>query len=225
MEKGSQFKNIVDNNIPPIIPVPYDESKYVLECATRVGSRMGWTEDFIQIAAIQTLIALICKVFSPNDTSLPPLLDHIWHEMILETGDYKKICYSVFKQFLHHTSKTVSDSIEAKNSRIDNLVAIWNVLFKSVPRDPKCWEREQPSRKKGRFDDAFKIEIKRLQDPSIHLRVGHQTPISFVKNAIQALEGYETSAQNLIHAGVVLDDSYIIDSDLVLYLIMRLRGC
>jgi|GWRWMinimDraft_12_1066020.scaffolds.fasta_scaffold26264_1 hypothetical protein len=221
MEKGSQF----NNNIPPIISIPPDGSKYVIECATRVGSRMGWTNDFIQIAAIQTLMALICKVFSPNDTSLPPLLDHIWHEMILETDDYKKICDTVFKQFLHHTSKTVSDSIETKNSRIDNLVAIWNVLFKSVPCDTKCWEREQSSRKRSRFDFSFNVEIKRQTEPSMHLVVPHNTTIGALKNVIQTIEGYESGAQRLIHAGTALDDSYIIDSDIVLHLVMRLRGC
>ncbi len=47
-------------------------------------------------------------------------VDALWHEMILNTREYKNFCDTCLGKFLHHTSRDAEDK-----GRLDNTIEIW----------------------------------------------------------------------------------------------------
>jgi len=70
---------------------------------------------------------LVCKSYVRDSTllSLPPKVDHAWHQAILNTFPYRQMCKGVFGRILEHTTLTSSDTWEEKNGRIDATIVLY----------------------------------------------------------------------------------------------------
>lgn len=227
---------------------------FILPCAEQVGARLGWSAEFTRIAAHQTFFALCCKAVVDESltASLPPLLDQIWHEMILETQPYRELCEQVFGKFLDHTARSSSHSVKTKNERIDILVAVWDTIYHSATRDPLCWERERDQigspvpvqGKRGRGKkakheaeevgiwkpDSFKIFVKSINGKVQTCHVSPLMSIGTLKRLIWCEEGIPSDQQRLIYAGVQLEEGTTlrrrgIQAQSTFHLVLRIRGC
>lgn len=227
----------------------YEVVDFILPCAEAVGTRLGWSEQFTLVAAKQTFFALCCKAIANEslNASLPPLLDQIWHEMILETQAYRQLCEEVFGKFLEHTARTAADSVHDKNKRIDILVAIWATVYPFVP-DPVCWARESdhPAEhsvrgKRGRGKkakaeielwkpDTFQFFVKTLTGKTLTLVGSPMMSFGTVKRLIWCKEGIPSDQQRLIFAGSNISDEMTLSEgnvkkECTLHLVLKVTGC
>lgn len=197
-----------------------------------------WSPEFTKIAADQTYRALYCKslAHSEFEVSVPPLIDQIWHEMILETKDYREFCKGLGK-FLEHSKRMADDDLEIKNRRIDNLATIWSNVYPDVPMDAECWRREdsdvEPATKKAKkSSNDLKIHVKSMNGQTTTLKVNPATTIGTILGLIQNRQGIPRDMQRIVFAGKCLSESpektvkdFKIKDESSLHLILRLRGC
>lgn len=111
--------------------------------ARRVCREQKWREDRVAALAEECMRALYCKVATfedPLSLSLPPKLDAVWHALILETKEYRRVCRALGAD-VEHTTAGADDSVAEKNARVDQTVRHYQVLFNAAP-DDWCWERE-----------------------------------------------------------------------------------
>jgi ubiquitin domain-containing protein len=198
-----------------------------------------WSPEFTKIAAVQTYRALYCKALAHSEfeVSVPPLIDQIWHEMILETKDYREFCKGLGK-FLEHSKRMANDDLEIKNRRINNLATIWSNVYPDVPMDAECWRREEsdaePVTKKAKHlpNGSFKINIKTTTNKIFTLLVNPATSIGTLTGLVQNSQGVPKEQQRIIFAGKSLHESpektvgdFGVKEESTLHLVLRLRGC
>jgi len=119
----------------------------------------GWDNDKIKTNAKETFNALLSKSLSddPLGCSIPPELDLVWHEMILNTEKYQLFCKKVFNEFLHHTTETMNDELEVKQARVDRTLAICKSVI-----DPRTeWKMET------KHEIKHEGERKRVRETSV----------------------------------------------------------
>jgi hypothetical protein len=105
--------------------------------------------------------------------SMPPQVDHAWHQALLNTRLYRAFCEDVFGQFLEHTTVSAGDSLERKNARVDVAVALYREMFAQSPPDD-LWTREEGGRRKHRRNKAPVPLIRSVPDRVIEVVVGEE---------------------------------------------------
>ena len=112
-----------------------------LELAREVAKNYAWSEDQCEALSHELFYALLCKACYMGDSmllSLPPNLDMLWHEFILNCKDYREFCNTVCDGvFLHHTQFTVDDALSVKNDRVCLTLKIYSSIFPN--RTPNKW--------------------------------------------------------------------------------------
>ncbi len=91
-------------------------------------------ERFLPIKRhLQDFDAILC---SPS-----PLLDMAWHELILFTKLYAKLCG---KSFLHHNPAGELDDVQVKAQRYAKTRVAYEELFGAIPNDHDIWPAVYP---------------------------------------------------------------------------------
>lgn len=108
-------------------------SNYIEQCALKAG-RNVWDASKSAVNARETYRALLCKSLAvePRDCALPPELNAVWREMILETEQYSEFCTHVIGSFLHHGGEA-PDAPESRQARVDQTRAIYRQVFHAMP--------------------------------------------------------------------------------------------
>jgi Ubiquitin family len=132
--------------------------------AAQEAAKKYWPADRTapapEVIARELILALYAKAFGAKPThsgcgaspkhdasstlafSLPPYLDLVWHEFILEVADYVAFCQPAFGFLLPHTSRTAADTEAVKQSR----VMLTFTLRSQMPGAPEpnawCWKSE-----------------------------------------------------------------------------------
>jgi hypothetical protein len=64
---------------------------------------------------------------------LPPLLDAIWHECILNTRAYTSLCKRLCGDYIHHATTSEQHDEQEKQSRVDQTVINYRKRFREEP--------------------------------------------------------------------------------------------
>lgn len=177
--------------------------------------------------------ALYVKDLS-KDGGLPPALDAIWHECILNTRDYTLLCQRVRGCYVHHTTVSEQDNEEQRVSRVDQTVINYRKRFREEP-DAQLWDDvAEFVPVKFVFRRECTIYVKYIVDLATHtlrLVLDTSNTVEYVKQQIsKMLIDTPVDQQRLIFAGQQLEDGrtladYNIGHQSTLHLVMRLRGC
>ena len=182
-------------------------------------------EAFALVADL--LRCLYCKVFVAPEVemslSLPPILDELWHEAILNTDWYQRLS-KCLGRFPRHTTVTAGDSEKAKRVRINRTRGIYKALFEREP-EGAWWpiqeikqepddraeqeqeqeqEQSQPAHKRAKpEDEVIRIVVVNMSDDwsELIIRCKLSTLVAKVQNAY---------ARSL---GIRGDDFYLTDYD------------
>jgi hypothetical protein len=159
---------------------------------------------------------------------LPPVLDAIWHEAVLNTKAYYQLCFYLRGVFIHHETNSEQDNNVERISRIDHTVLAYRRQYEQEP-DSTIWN-----------DDAecviepptynYQIFIKMLDGVTRTMDVRANTFVSAVKAQIQQWTGIPTCMHRLIYAGKQFDDSktlwdYGVTQYSTLHFCLRVGGC
>lgn len=174
---------------------------------------------------------------------LPPALDAIWHECILNTLDYARLCKRVRRKFVHHTTTTEQDDDVEKSSRIDATIIAYRKRYREEPTN-EVWDIDIDSKESKEQKNALSLivggakkeygfYVKPLELDSYYWikAEGSDTIEEIKKKLCLKRPGLWTTCEmRLIHAGRQLEDGrtcadYNIKREDTLHLIMRLRGC
>ena len=218
--------------------------------AARVAKLYGWSAEKTRVNALETFRALVCKGCVAGDgldLSIPPELDLVWHQLLLETKAYRHFCEHVVGKFLEHTTETMDDTLEEKQARVDRNIAVYLNLFRGYPewelekevvevpgprRSARLGKRSRPQyEEKSVEPQTFQIFVKTLTGKTVtvvaspHLKCGDLKYMFWLKDRDVA-----PTFQNLVFAGQRLDDErllsyYNIRKESTLHLILSLRGC
>lgn len=195
--------------------------------------------------------ALVAKALDRDvtRTSVPPLLDKLWHAVILETEVWDSFCVDVLGgDRLPHSQYTSEGSTsEEKNKRIDHLQGIARSIFPGRQMDESWWSvREDPGgddtkKVKGRgrkakrdrervADPGLEVYFKMLEGPSKTMYVSPTDPISLLTKMVAFVDRCTEGEIRLIYAGRQLElghsvGHYGITNQTTIHVVKRLRGC
>ena len=189
---------------------------------------------------VELFRGLVCKSYV-HDTmrfSLPPKVDLGWHGAILNTKLYRELCDRLFNRFLDHTTATVQDSVDEKNTRVDLTLQMYLTVFgENPPAD--LWEREEQEAeskaKKLKTETGFETQdltiFVKMDGLTSMMQLSPDMLISGLKSLLSVTlfhAPYED--QRLIYARRNLSDEQTIKSagisnESTLYLVLQQRGC
>ena len=211
--------------------------------AFEAGKPLGWSPEYCKTIAYETFKALYCKstVHNPMTLSVSPAIDQVWHQLLLETETYSKMCADLFHRFIHHSAKTMLDDIEEKHKRQAECMATYERCFGPISA-PECWEYEKKSiktykkktRKRPRNEDDDEkehvISVITLLGKSHRIDYDPKESVHDVMLKIQDYTNYSPDQQRLIYAGKSMDPKklmgdYNIKPFANIHLIARLKGC
>jgi hypothetical protein len=232
--------------LPDNTELPHNVRLFV-EYACRVASRKhGWDlqeEDIAQGAAL-LYRALYCKsrAAAPMSLSIPPRLDAVWHELILNTEDYAAVCATLGRT-VNHTTRSAADAAKDKNMRIQRLKAAYEKVYGAVKSYDDLWWRGEKeveaevapqTKKRARaeedIDVPFEVALKSTSGKTHTVVVRPSTTVWELKCFWQDKEGTLPDQQDLIFAGRRLDEkltlgAYNIKELCAIHVVSRLRGC
>lgn len=104
----------IHSEISTNIPIVVSKIKNTLQCNDEVA-----TEALLEVLRFLWLIAY-------SDTSLSPAInvDNAWHELILCTREYERICTKYFGKFIHHSPGGNEDDNQTKFVKTLTLYAL-----------------------------------------------------------------------------------------------------
>jgi hypothetical protein len=116
--------------------------KWIEKCA-RFARVCADDADKISRLAQEVSKCLLVKAAAkrPLDLSVPPVVDAVWHTMILDTQSYRAFCIDLLGNtgFVHHTPFTTEDSEEDKLKRVHKLLTFYVNLTGSEPSEQDAW--------------------------------------------------------------------------------------
>lgn len=90
------------------------ETRIHFECPpgllTGLRQRLGYTEDEAAEGWAELKRFLIICGISAHALAPSKAIDRIWHEAILNTREYERMCHQVCGSFIHHTPTTTPDN-------------------------------------------------------------------------------------------------------------------
>lgn len=210
----------------------------------RVRDKYGWTEKEALEVSAELYYALVAKSMDNERTSVPPVLDALWHELILETRLYAQFCEQVLSgQFLHHSTTTVSDSVETKNRRVDRLLMLYKTLFDRRPYE-WVWTREEEEEEDGELSRKRKgvpykpltcagvqIFVKDLDGRTRTMCVELSDTVEFCKRLFAKMTNRACIGNiRFLFAGRQFEDErtladYGVQRDSTIHHVSRMRGC
>ena len=166
-----------------------------------------------------------------EDGGLPHELDAVWHEVVLNTREYAKICQRVRGQFVHHTTLSEMDDDVKRQSRVDKTVMAYRKRFREEPPTHQGWEDEGEDKMFARPTTITMLYIKKLSGQTTAITgLTAASTVLQIKEAYERQHGSPPDQQRLIFAGRSLDDKQTcqelnLQNACTLHLIERLRGC
>lgn len=187
-----------------------------------------------------------------TDGGLPPRLDEVWHECILNTRLYSTLCLKLRGCYIHHTTVSEQHDETEIASRVDRTVHSYRKRYREEPDARVLAEEEeespavvaQKSAANANPHEAKRQALLRLNPPpsyfiyvkdingkTISVEVDQAMTIEQVKLAITRKDqATPPDQQRLIYAGRQLEDGrtcgdYNIHSQSTIHLVKRLRGC
>lgn len=180
------------------------------------------SEEHWTIVCREFLRALQVKDMT-TDGGLPPVLDAIWHECILNTRFYHALCLKLRGAFIHHTTSSEYDSDIQRISRIDHTVINYRKRFREEP-EYDVWEQTE-----FMIHGEYEIFVKNLSGATLTFRPSLDTTILEIKQSIEKTYGIQISDQRFIYGGKNLDDNALCRSVVPQYgtvnLVGRITGC
>jgi hypothetical protein len=119
---------------------------WIASCARLTNLTLGDEEKTRQLAR-ETHKCLVAKTFAPDSLALsvPPVVDAVWHNMILDTVTYGEYCATQLKVFLHHTPFSAADADEVKNKRVAKTAAFYANVYGAAYGADVEWIWESPA--------------------------------------------------------------------------------
>jgi len=159
-----------------------------------------------------------------SNGGLPPLLDAIWHECILNTRAYTSICKRLCGEYVHHTTMSEQDDELERQSRVDQTVINYRKRFREEPHESMFVQEEEAKQ------DVYQIFVKDLQGKTRTVQGNPWMLIREVKEQLARKIGIAPDVQRLVYAGKTLDNNKScwacgIMSDSTLHLVLSVGGC
>ncbi len=172
-------------------------------------------EEFVRFCFLKYLVRdEKAEILSPT-----PLMDHVWHQALLDTHFYDRL-EGVLEMRLHH-NPSLSDSDDVTSIARFQRVSEMRVRYKEAfGADP--YEHSQSG--------GMQILVKAPFGRNIILDVDSWDTTEFVKQKIEDKEGIPSNLQRLTFGGRQLEDGrtladYGVPRESTLQLVMRLTGC
>jgi hypothetical protein len=172
------------------------------------------------------LLKMRARDYEGGLLSPSPLVDAVWHEMILDTRMYAKFCLEVCKGgVLQHDPDGASDEeVVARTKRQKRTTRSYFHDFGSL--DESIWPKNSFSRDLN----SFQIFVKTLTGKTITLEVVADESVEELKIKVQEMEGISDKEQRLVFSGKQLEGGrclkdYEIVSLSTLHLTISMRGC
>jgi len=204
-------------------------------CSIAVFNNM-WTKAQAKMLERELYRALYCKTLCWNDlsVSMPYRLDACWHELLLNTGEWAVVCNKLGR-VLAHTTRTMGDSAEKKNARVNTLAVIYQQVYGEEP-DAWCWELEQDAPKGKRKAEEkhvwsyYTVYSVAINGAKTAVRVTADMSVATLKHLLFHIKGYVPSTTRVIFDNRKLDDDASmadrnIVSESVLHTVSILKGC
>lgn len=212
-----------------------DEIEYVTSSSefaqlwALVRRRLGVSEEEMSVLKVEFARALSVKALDESG-GLPPLLDAVWHEVVLNTRYYSAICQRLRGTFVHHSTASEVDDDIVRFSHVDKTVIDYRKRFRCEPPS-KAWHN----------DNEAVIEVTRCPLSTLYVKgingsvttctgLSPLTTVAQLKAMVQRKTGIHVDQQRLIFAGVQLEDKQTcanvgMEHDSTIYLVERVRGC
>jgi len=210
-----------------------------------------WNTEKSIRACKELMRGLYCKVILDDDFCLPPQIDLVWEQAILNTTMYRNMCDDIFSTFFEHT--TSRESIVENNHDVTAMMILYATFFnEDPPRDlwalDEVIKKEEKQLRRNPPRKAKKIRLveekeNKNQKPTrsyqifistsmttFPLVVSANMPIIGVKHMIQEKKGIPPDQQRILFAGYTISDNVKcwdaqVRKETTVNLLLKLRGC
>ena len=155
---------------------------------SRLQRKLGINADeaWDRVDAYKQFLVLKAASFDVDATKLspPPLIDHVWHEHVLDTKHYAPACLAAFGHPIHHDPNGDEDVESRARRREATLVALEKVYGDKYDEEIWAFPAEAPPKRK-------RAVVKREGTPASRTRRRTTTPSS-LNIRIRDITGEET---------------------------------